>query len=212
MNPSISLMPSRLMTICEIVGATPVSVPSGMRALTGGWFAMPTRTFLLAWRRARSPWPWAEVARGADSVGTMSAAALKARTRRRVQSPFMMSPHVPCIVQLSLGNSTQPSFHRRLLGCRIIPVARGTIGDRLVPRRSAGPLAGRHHLDHGVSARPEETRDRIAVAVVSVDHPMLSREVFVVGPADNDVAGVHEQRVGDDVDRAPVAGRHAHGE
>src|SRR6266513_3183322 len=104
MKPSIFVMPSRLMIICEIVGATPVSVPSALRALNGGWLAMPTRTFLLAWRRARRPWPWAEAVRGANKVGAMSAAALKATTRRRVQSRFMMSPYVPCLIQF-LGHT-----------------------------------------------------------------------------------------------------------
>jgi hypothetical protein len=36
------------MIIRETVGATPVSVPSGLSALNGGWLAIPTRTFLLA--------------------------------------------------------------------------------------------------------------------------------------------------------------------
>src|SRR6266513_4090800 len=210
MKPSISVMPSRFMIICEIVGATPVSVPSGLRALNGGWLAMPTRTFLLAWRRARRPRPWAEAVRGANKVGAMSAAALKATTRRRVQSRFMMSPSL--LNSIPWAHPLRPSFHRRLLGRRVVPVARGAIGDRLVLRRAAGPVAGRHHLDDGVGARPEETWDRVAVAVVCVDHPMLGGEVFVVGPADDDVAGVYQQRVRDDIDRTPVARRHAHGE
>ncbi|HET6236867.1 MAG TPA: hypothetical protein VFE41_18175 [Acetobacteraceae bacterium] len=46
------------MIVLVIVGAAPVTVPSGLSALNGGWLGNPMRTFFAACSFAKSPWPF----------------------------------------------------------------------------------------------------------------------------------------------------------
>src|SRR6266481_4732341 len=86
----------------------------------------------------------------------------------------------------------------------VIPFAQLGVCNRLIKRGPLRTLARRQHLDHRISARPKKHWNGVALDAVVVDHAVFGRKIFVVAPADNEIARVHHQRSRDDIHLAPV--------